>query len=128
MAIRRRSAVAIGVFVLLAVVVALGHWYETRRVQPGATGAKSLTVHVTNAGDGGPGTLREALFIVASAPDPSTISVEVPSIKLETALPALVNGRGVRLVAQAAGAQIDAQTLNQGPVLDVSGPNISIEG
>ena len=106
MAMRRRSIVAIGVFVVLAAVVALGHWYETRRVQPGGTSDKMVTVHVTNAGDRGPGTLREALFIVAGATTPTTISVEIPNIKLETALPALVNGRGVRLVGQAAGSTI----------------------
>ena len=52
----------------------------------------------------------------------------MPKINLETALPALVNGHGVRLVAQPPGAQIDAQALNAGPVLDISGPNTSIEG
>jgi parallel beta-helix repeat protein len=128
MATRRRSAIAIGVFVLLAVVVALGHWYEKVRVQPGRTSEKSITVHVTNAGDRGPGTLREALFIVAGATGPRTISIEIPTIRLETALPALVNGRGIRLVGQPAGTTIDAQVLNSGPVLDVSGPNTSIEG
>jgi parallel beta-helix repeat protein len=129
MAVRRRSIIAIGVFVLLAIVVAAGHWYETQRAQPGhATDTKVAVHHVTNAGDRGPGTLREALFIVAGATGPSTISIEIPAIKLETALPALVNGRGVRLVGQAAGTVIDAQALNAGPVFDVSGPNTSIEG
>src|ERR1700722_3835457 len=109
MVVRRRSVIAIGVFVLLALVVAAGHWYETKRVQPGNTTEKDVTVHVTNAGNGGPGTLREALFIVAGATGPRTISLEVASIKLETALPALVSGRGVRLLAQAAGTVIDAQ-------------------
>jgi parallel beta-helix repeat protein len=128
MAIRRRSIVAIGVFVLLAVVVVLGRWYETQRAQPQQATEKTVLVHVTNAGDRGPGTLREALFIVAGATGPTNISIEVPKISLETALPALVNGRGVRLVGQAAGAQIDAQALNAGPVFDISGPNTSIEG
>src|ERR1700730_10892342 len=128
MALKRRSIIAIGVFVLLAVVVAAGHWYETQRVQPGHTTEKTVTVHVTNAGDRGPGTLREALFLVAGATGPTSISIEVPSIKLETALPAFVNSHEVGLVGQASGAQIDAQMLNEGPVLDVAGPNISIEG
>jgi parallel beta-helix repeat protein len=129
MAIRRRSAIAVGVFVLLAVVVALGHWYETQRAEPrGGSAEKAVTVHVTNAGDRGPGTLREALFIVAAATGTRTISIEIPAIKLETALPALVNGRGVRLIGQPGGARIDAEALNSGPVFDVSGPNTSIEG
>ena len=128
MAIGRRSIVAIGVFVLLAAVVAAGHWYETRKVQASTTTEKAMTVHVTNAGDRGPGTLREALFLVAGATGPSTISVEVQTIRVETALPALVNGKGVHLVGQASGTVIDAQVLNSGPVLDVSGPNTTIEG
>lgn len=128
MAVRRRSVIAVGVFVLLAIVVAAGHWYETQRVQPGRSGDKTQTVHVTNAGDRGPGTLREALFIVAGATGPSLITIDIPSLKIETALPALVNGRGVRIVGQPAGTVIEAQALNAGPVFDVSGPNTSIEG
>ena len=106
MAIGRRSIVAGGVFVVLGVVVALGHWYETQRVQPQRTTAKMVLVHVTNSADRGPGTLREALFVVAGATGPTTISIEVPKIELQTALPAFVNGRGVRLVGQSAGVQI----------------------
>jgi parallel beta-helix repeat protein len=128
MAITRRSKVAVGVFVLLGVLVALGHWYETQRAHPQHPTEKNILVHVTNSGDRGPGTLREALFIVAAATGPTTISIEVPKINLETALPALVNGHGVRMSGQASGAQIDAQALNSGAVLDISGPNTSIEG
>ena len=128
MAIKRRSMIAIGVFVLLAVLVVLGQWYETQRTQPQHAAQKAVLVHVTNAGDRGPGTLREALFIVAAATGPTTISIDVPIINLETALPALVNGRGVKMAGQAAGASIDAHALNSGPVLDISGPNTTIEG
>ena len=128
MAIRRRSIVAIGVFVLLGVLAAFGRWYETHRAQPQHAGDKTVVVHVTNAGDRGPGTLREALFIVAAATGPTSILIEVPNIRLETALPAFVNGNGVKLAGQSSGAQIDAQALNSGPVFDISGPNTSIEG
>jgi parallel beta-helix repeat protein len=72
--------------------------------------------------------LREAIFLIAGATGPTTISIEVPTIKLETTLPAFVNSQEVKVVGQAAGVQIDAQALNQGPVLDIAGPNISIEG
>jgi parallel beta-helix repeat protein len=128
MAIGRRSIIAVGVFVLLGVVVALGRWYEPQRAQPQHAAEKSVLVHVTNAGDRGPGTLREALFIVAGATGPTSISIEIPKINVETVLPALVNGHGVKLVGQASGVQIDAQSLNTGAVLDISGPNTSIEG
>jgi parallel beta-helix repeat protein len=128
MATRRRSMIAIGLFVLLGAAVALSHWYETQQKSPQHTPQKSVLLHVTNAGDRGPGTLREALFIVAAATAPTDISIEVPKVSLESALPALVNGHGIKLMGQAAGAQIDAQALDSGPVLDVSGPNTAIEG
>src|ERR1700676_1277026 len=124
---KRRSMVAVGVFILLGLMAPAGHCYETQRTRPQRTAEKTVLVHVTNAGDRGPGTLREALFIVAAAGDPTTIPIEVPKIDLETALPALVNGHGVRLVGLS-GAKIDAHALDSGPVLEVSGPNTSIEG
>ena len=81
MEIRRRSMAAVGVFVSLGVVVALGHWYETQRARaqplPLRPTEKAVLVHVTNAGDRGPGTLREALFVVATATGPTSISIEV---------------------------------------------------
>jgi parallel beta-helix repeat protein len=127
MAVRARSLIAAGVFVSLAAMVVFGRWYETRRAQPQRAAEREVLIHVTNGDDRGPGTLREALFIVAAATGPTTISLEVPLIALQTALPDLVNGRGVRLVGQASGTQLDAQALTSGPVLDVSGPATVIE-
>jgi Right handed beta helix region len=128
MAIRGRSIIAIGVFVLLGGLVALGNWYVNQRAVPQRGSEKTVLVHVTNAGDRGPGTLREALFIVAAATGPTNISIEVPKLSIETALPAFVNGHGVKLVGQSSGAVIDAQALSTGPVLDISGANTTIEG
>ena len=128
MALKRRSVIAIGVFVLLAVVVAAGHWYET---QAGAAGQHvgkrraRCTSPTRVTGDPAPCARRCSSSRVPPVPAPSRI--EIPAIKLETALPALVSGRGVKLVGQATGTVIDAQALNAGPVFDVSGPNTSIE-
>ena len=128
MTISRRSAVSIGVFALLGVFVALGFWYESRQVKPGEV-ADSAAINVTSGDDRGPGTLREALFIAAAAQGEATISVRVPKITLATTLPPLVSSRGVRLVAAAqAGAEIDATALPAGPVLDVTGAQVTIEG
>lgn len=124
----RRLAVAVGVFVVLGIVVAVGHWYEGRQAQPRRSADKSSLVHVTNAGDRGPGTLREALFIAAAGKGPSNISIEVPRIEIETALPPLVNPHGVNVIAGPQGAQIDAHALAGGPVFDIAGANTSIEG
>jgi parallel beta-helix repeat protein len=124
-----RSILAVSLLLLLGGMVAAGRWYDLQRAKrPAPSTQKSVTAHVTNPGDRGPGTLREAIFLIAGATGPTTISIEVPSVKIETALPAFVNSQEVKLVGQAAGAQIDAQALNEGPVLDIAGPNISIEG
>jgi parallel beta-helix repeat protein len=127
MPISRRSAISIGVFALLGVFVALGFWYESRQVAPGQA-SDSAAVNVTSGGDRGPGSLREALFIAASAEGEVTISIQVPKIELATTLPPLANAGGIRLVAGDQGAEIDAKALTSGPVLDVAGPNVSIEG
>jgi hypothetical protein len=125
---RSTSVAAVGVFVLLGVVAALGHWRETQTPPPLRLAEKAVLVHVTNAGDRGPGTLREALLVAATAAGQSIISIEVPKISLETALPAFVNGHGVKLLGRTSGVQIDARALGAGPVFDISGPNTSIDG
>jgi parallel beta-helix repeat protein len=128
MGTKQRTVVAIGVFVSLGIIVIFGRWYESHHARAQPTTTKQVLVHVTNAGDRGAGTLREALFIVAATNGPAEVSIDVPHIQLETALPALVNGHGVRIQAQPSGAQIDAKALNTGPVLDVSGPDTTLEG
>lgn len=127
MAISRRSTISIVVFVLLGVFVALGYWYESRKVQPGQA-ANSPAVSVTNGGDRGPGSLREALFIAAAADGEVTISMRVPKITLATALPPLANAHGIRLVAAEQGTEIDGSSLANAPILDIGGANVSIEG
>jgi parallel beta-helix repeat protein len=127
MRISRRSALAIGVLVLLSGVVAVGRWYEKQSPAPDQTVGSTL-VNVTNGGDRGPGTLREALFIVAAATGSATVSIKVPQITVQTALPPLVNPHGVSVVARPPGAQIDAHALAGGAVFDIAGPNTSIEG
>jgi len=125
--VSRRSSVAIGVLVLLSAVVAVGRWYEKQSPAADQSAGNTL-VNVTNGGDRGPGTLREALFIVAAAKGSATIIVTVPRITVQTALPPLVNPHGVNIVARPPGAQVDAHALASGAVFDIAGPNTSIEG
>lgn len=122
----RRIAIAIGVLVVLAVLVGVGRWYQLTRFAPGPA-APGVTAIVSNGNDRGPGSLREALFVVASAKQPATISIQVPNIALETALPPIITARGLTITAGEEGARIDANAL-MGAVLDVAGPNTSIEG
>src|ERR1700680_2042401 len=123
----RRSALAPRVFVLLGVVVVLGRGYESRRTMPRQS-TDSTVVNVTNGADRGPGSLREALFIVAAATGRATVSIKVPRITVETPLPPLVNPHGVSVIAPAPGTEIDAHALSGGPVFDVSGADTSIDG
>jgi parallel beta-helix repeat protein len=125
--VSRRSSVAIGVLELLSAVVAVGRWYEKQSPAADQSAGNTL-VNVTNGGDRGPGTLREALFIVAAAKGSATIIVTVPRITVQTALPPLVNPHGVNIVARPPGAQVDAHALASGAVFDIAGPNTSIEG
>lgn len=127
MRVSRRSVVSIIVFALLGVFASLGYWYQSRQVAPGQA-SDSAAVNVTNGGDRGPGTLREALFIAAAAHGEATISIRVPKITLATPLPPVASSRGVRIVAAEQGTEIDASALPGGPVLDVAGANVSIEG
>ena len=82
----RRIGVAVGVLVLLAVAVGGVWWYQLTRAAPGPS-EQEVTAIVSNGNDRGPGSLREALFVVASAKEPATISIQTPRIALETALP-----------------------------------------
>jgi parallel beta-helix repeat protein len=123
----RRVGVAIGMLVVLALVAAGGWWYQQSHLQPTPT-TSGVTAVVTNGADRGPGSLREALFVVASAKEGATISIQVPRIVLETALPPIVTAHGLSIVTQQAGAEIDAKGLMSSTVLDITAPNTSIEG
>lgn len=130
MRLSRRSTLAIAVFAGVAALIVAGRWYQVRRGGSGSLASLSNTtaISVTNGADRGPGTLREALFVAASAPGPASISLDVPKISLATALPPIVNAHGVRIVTRAGGSEIVAGRLSGGPVLDVAAPNVSLTG
>jgi parallel beta-helix repeat protein len=123
----RRIGVAVGVLVGLAIIAGAGWWYQRTHTVAGQSN-QEVTAIVSNGSDRGPGSLREALFVVASAKEGATVSIETPTITLETALPPIVTVKGVKIVAKEPGVIIDAQALMGTAVLDVAGPNASIEG
>ena len=123
----RRSLIAVIVLGALAVLVGAGGWYQSTHTAPGPS-TQGVTAIVSNGNDRGPGSLREALFVAASAKEAATISIQVKRVALETTLPPIVNARGLRVIAQQPGAEIDAQALKNTTVLDVAGANVSIEG
>jgi hypothetical protein len=123
----KRIALAAGTFLLLGVLALLGWSYHSRQGAPGRA-AGTLTVNVTSPNDLGPGTLREALFIVAAATGKANVVIKTKSITLKTALPPLMNLHGVRIIGEQPDAEIDAQALAGGAVFDVTGANTSLEG
>ena len=127
MRLSRRSLVSIAVFLGVAGLVVAGWQYGARRAGHESL-SNALSVSVTNGADRGAGTLREALFVVATAPGPARISLDVPRISLQTALPPIVNAHGVRIVARQGGSEIDAHGFSGGPVLDVAAANVSLDG
>lgn len=122
-----RSTIAIAVFLGVAALVIVGRQFEARRAGR-ASLSNTVSLLVTNGADRGPGTLREALFLAATAPGPTRISLEVPRISLTTPLPPIVNPHGVSIVARQGGSEIDAHGLSSGPALDVAAANVSIDG
>jgi hypothetical protein len=122
----QRIALATGTFLLLGVLAFLGWSYHSRQAAPGQA-AGTLTVNVTSPNDLGPGTLREALFIVAAATGKANVLIKTRNITLKTALPPLMNLHGVRIMGEPPGVEIDAQGLAGGPMFDVAGANTSVE-
>lgn len=127
MRLSRRSVLSLAVFLGVAALIFAG-WALESRHSAGRHLSNTVTVSVTSGADRGPGTLREALFIVATAPGPARVSLDVPRITLSTPLPPIVNSHGVHIVAHRAGSVIEARALRGGPVLDVAAANVSLDG
>ena len=128
MRVSRRSMISIAVFLGVAALIVAGWTLETQRAGRESL-SNTITLSVTNGADRGPGTLREALFVAATAPGPVHISLQVPRISLTTALPPIVSSHEVRIAAGQAGSEIDASALGGGsPVLDVAAANVSLQG
>jgi len=123
----RRVGVAVGVLVVLGVLAGAGWWWQRDHTTSGPS-PQEVTAIVSNGNDRGPGSLREALFVVASAKEPATISLQARSISLETALPPIVTAKGLRIVAEQTGVEIDAKALMGTSVFDVASANTTIEG
>jgi parallel beta-helix repeat protein len=82
---------------------------------------------VTSSGDGGVGSLREAIVAANRAPGRTRIVLPPLGIKIETPLPPLVNPAGI-VIQGRSGSEIDAAGLSGGPALDVIAPGSSLQG
>jgi hypothetical protein len=124
---KQQIATAVITAAVLALVALGSWWYHSGHPVAGA-GSGDVTVRVTSPDDMGPGSLREALFVAASARGRANVLVVTRTVMLKTPLPPLMNPHGMQLIAQPPGAEIDAHALAGGAVLDVVGPNTWIEG
>jgi len=123
----RRITLAVVVFVLLGGAAFAAYWYQSNSAAP-TPSSSGVVVNVTQGGDRGPGSLREALFIAASADSKATVSIDVAKVTLASSLPPLVNAKGMSIVTQQGGVEIDAATIGNSPVFDVAGANVAIRG
>jgi parallel beta-helix repeat protein len=90
-------------------------------------GATAVEFAVTSPRDGGGGSLREAILAADRADARARIVFRVDRVRLETALPPLVNRHGVVLDAERP-VEIDARAMGSGPVLDLAAPGSLVRG
>lgn len=119
--------------IMLMGVLALGlaaaaeSWLADRRPDLEAVRGRAQFV-VTSSLDAGPGSLREAIFGADRASERASIVVAVPTVVLETALPPLVNPRGVELKSAEGRSRIDARGLTGRVALDLRAPFSAVTG
>jgi len=120
-----RIAVAISVtLLLLATVVTLRN--PTVNGAPARAAVTELVV--SSARDAGPQTLRDAILAADRLPGHARILVTARLITLDTALPALINPRGVDIEAAADSGTVDADHLAGGVVLQINSPGSTLKG
>lgn len=101
-------------------------WLSERRpASPELRAAHRIVV--TSAVDGGPGSLREAIYAADRAGERALVEVDVARIALRTPLPPLVNPDGVVIDAERSRCEIDASAVS-GPVLDLAAPRSVVRG
>jgi hypothetical protein len=83
---------------------------------------------VSNPGDAGPGTLRDAILAADRLTNRAHITIKVKRIAVESALPALVNPHGVAIDAEAGFGLIDAAHQVKGAVLQINSPASALRG
>lgn len=117
------AAVACGLCLLAGAIVS--HGMDPRDPRDGRA---NLTLVVTSARDAGPGTLRDAIFAADRLSSRCHILIKVPRIVIESALPALINPRGIEIEASGETGTIDAGRQAQGPALEVKSPGSLLTG
>jgi Periplasmic copper-binding protein (NosD) len=83
---------------------------------------------VTSPKDGGPGSLREAIFAADQAQTRARVRILARRVVLETPLPPLINPDGIVIEAPDPGTEIDARALPEEAVLDLAAPGSVVYG
>jgi parallel beta helix pectate lyase-like protein len=83
---------------------------------------------VTSTRDAGPGTLRDAILAADRLSTRAHILITAKRISTESALPALINPRGVEVAVATDAGVIDAAHQDTGAVLQISSPSSVITG
>jgi hypothetical protein len=83
---------------------------------------------VASSRDAGPGTLRDAILAADRSSTHSHIIITAKRIVIESALPALINPRGVEIEAAGNSGTIDAERQTTGAALQISSPASTIRG
>lgn len=122
-----RSPFAAAALLWLGSVAASERWLVERRPAPPELRA-SLVISVTSEKDGGPGSLREAVFAADRAGARARIELRVKRIVLATPLPAFVNPKGVVVDCPDADCEIQARDVTDAPVLDLAAPGSVVRG
>src|ERR1700761_6665500 len=116
----QRRFVLVGVLIAGAVSQYLLDPLRPMRLEDRATSE----LIVSNGEDGGPGSLREALFSAARANERPRIRLEVSHITLQNPLPPATHALGFVLEGDPKGTVIDARALGHGVALDVQAPTV----
>jgi hypothetical protein len=83
---------------------------------------------VTSSRDAGPGSLRDAILAADRVSTSAHITIKTARIELDSALPALVNAKGVAIEAAQDSGWIDANHQPAGVVLQVHSAQSSLKG
>jgi parallel beta helix pectate lyase-like protein len=123
----RRFALSVLIALCLAcLAAAVTHRDLSAAVVPFGAGTADLVVE--SAADAGPGTLRDAIMAADRLSSRARITISTPRIRIESALPALVNPHGIEIEAGEGRGVIDADHMPSGAVLKVMSPGSALHG
>jgi parallel beta-helix repeat protein len=112
---------------VLGLMALLHNWIAARR--PTSSNFKPTFIFtVTNPGDHGTGSLREAIYAADTASARARIILAVPRVELTQSLPPLVNPFGIVLEGPVNGTDLEAGRIEEGPALEVSSANSIVQG